>query len=466
VLDWLAKDEVRYLIPPMVLLLILCVVLVVAQHRRHKGDVLRLRSDAGSGSDPRQRLVGITLNAIMLFSGFFIVLHLLNLLFLSYPRYQVDFATDDLVSSVILFLICIGLHLLNRKRSNLVRYLLVAVMTVYVLASTTPDYLFEQRGVITLAIPLVVAGALLSFPEMLLYLVVMLLIYAFLPPALLEDYTGDYFVIMMLFAVGTAASVTSSSLTRTIDRERTLRRIQESMLRTVSHEMRTPVVSLQGFWKALQLNRAEVDLGPLDRLVDSVELQTEYLHQLVERVVWYTSTHRDTLPPQQVDLARIARLTAEQMASTARESGIQLTTTGTDEPLYVQATDELQTLSVNLVDNAIKHSGGSVVAIIVERDAAGVPALTVRDDGRGLPAPEIMGQPWVHQDVATGRDLSRGYGLGLAIVQDICRRNDAELVVKNERPGLSISVRFPTKRSRFARLEHLWRAILPGQGRH
>ena len=117
-LDWLLNEEVMYLIPPMVLLLVLCLVLVIRQHRQRRASAIRLQSRSGARIEPRQRLVGITLNAIMLFSGFFVVLHTFNLLFLPYPRVNEDFDVGNLISSAILFTTCIGLHQLNRARSS------------------------------------------------------------------------------------------------------------------------------------------------------------------------------------------------------------------------------------------------------------------------------------------------------------------------------------------------------------
>lgn len=146
---------------------------------------------------------------------------------------------------------------------------------------------------------------------------------------------------------------------------------------------------------------------------------------------------------ERVDLAAIVREAGELFEPVADDRGIRLTINAAPSSV-TGARALLAQLVTNLLDNAVKFTpGGGTVTVDLSRDPRGI-LLTVRDSGPGIP-PE-------HRDRARERfvrlDDSRstpGSGLGLSIAAAAVRVHDATLSFDDARPGLIVSVLFPTR---------------------
>jgi signal transduction histidine kinase len=103
----------------------------------------------------------------------------------------------------------------------------------------------------------------------------------------------------------------------------------------------------------------------------------------------------------------------------------------------------LQVMLRNLVDNALKHSGGGRIEIAIEQTDDGV-SLTVSDDGRGI-APEQHDRVQRRFCRIAGTD-SEGSGLGLSIVKRIVELHHGtmELGVPASGQGVTVRVRLPS----------------------
>jgi len=90
----------------------------------------------------------------------------------------------------------------------------------------------------------------------------------------------------------------------------------------------------------------------------------------------------------------------------------------------------LPELFANLVENALKHSGGSRVVIEASETEAGV-AVTVADDGMGIPPGE---RDRIFEKGHSGRD-SNGSGLGMHLVSRLVSQYGGEITVDESRLG-------------------------------
>ncbi len=102
----------------------------------------------------------------------------------------------------------------------------------------------------------------------------------------------------------------------------------------------------------------------------------------------------------------------------------------------------VQRLVDNLLQNAVKHGGGEVLARVAR--APGEVRLAVLDRGPGIPPAEIerMKEPFTRRDEA--RSGRSGAGLGLAIVARVAQMHGARLdLAPRAGGGLEASVAFP-----------------------
>ncbi len=213
----------------------------------------------------------------------------------------------------------------------------------------------------------------------------------------------------------------------------------------VSHELRTPLTILRGELEhVIQLQ----GVGPeVAESVGSALEEIDRLAQIVESLL--TISHLDTggagIYFNLFYLQQMVNTTAEQMKLLADEKQITMSS-DTFDPVYSLGDESrIKQVLVNLLDNAIKysHPGGHVVTSVRGEDNAAV--LTVRDDGAGIPAdalPHVF-ERFYRAEKARPRGTA-GAGLGLSIVQAICRAHRGTVSVEStEGKGTTVEVRLP-----------------------
>jgi signal transduction histidine kinase len=117
----------------------------------------------------------------------------------------------------------------------------------------------------------------------------------------------------------------------------------------------------------------------------------------------------------------------------------------TPDVLVDGSPDHLRRLVANLVDNAVRHAGGTVTVALTRDEARGLARLDVADDGPGIPAEHraAVFDRFTRLDHARTRDTG-GSGLGLPIARDIAAAHGGSLhVVPDRRPGATLRAVLP-----------------------
>jgi heavy metal sensor kinase len=217
----------------------------------------------------------------------------------------------------------------------------------------------------------------------------------------------------------------------------------------VSHELRTPLTILRGELEhVIQIPNSGTEIA---ESVGSALEETERLAKIVESLL--TISHLDSggagIEFHCFDLQEMVRATAEQMKLLADEKQIAMTS-DSFEPVYTFGDESrIKQVLVNLLDNAIKYSreGSRVVTSVRTevRSENSIAVLTVKDDGAGIPAealPHVF-ERFYRAEKARSRGTA-GAGLGLSIVQAICRAHGGSVSVTSaEGAGTTVEVRLP-----------------------
>jgi heavy metal sensor kinase len=213
----------------------------------------------------------------------------------------------------------------------------------------------------------------------------------------------------------------------------------------VSHELRTPLTILRGELEhVIQMRSAGPDIA---ESVGSALEEIERLARIVESLL--TISHLDSggagIEFSRFDLQELVKTTAEQMRLLADEKRI-IMSSHCSEPVYSHGDkSRIKQILVNLLDNAIKYSrqGGHIVTSVKAEGNTAV--LTVSDDGVGIPAdalPHVFDR-FYRAEKARTRGTA-GAGLGLSIVQAICRAHGGTVsVTSTEGKGTGVQVRLP-----------------------
>ena len=216
----------------------------------------------------------------------------------------------------------------------------------------------------------------------------------------------------------------ASSFNDMTERVATAQQAQRDFLANVSHDLRTPLTSIQGFSQAIA-EGVTSDPAAAQRAAQIIHDETARLHRMVESLLDLAR-----LDASQMDMRRdpvapgdLLRAVGTGFSGRARERQIDLRLIVPHNlPPISGDGDRLAQVFTNLLDNALKHtpSGGTVTLSAALAD--GGIAVTVRDTGEGIPPGELsrIFERFYQVDKSRQRDRPEdGWGLGLAIVRQI-----------------------------------------------
>lgn len=208
---------------------------------------------------------------------------------------------------------------------------------------------------------------------------------------------------------------------------------QRQLVQDASHELRTPLTSLRANTELL----GRSDLPPADRdaILTDMRAEIDELVDLSAELSALASDQRTQEDPVAVDLAEIA---GEVVARAQRRTTASITVHGGEDLVVNARPAQLERAVSNLVDNAIKFSGGTGRVEV----HVGNKRIEVRDSGPGIAdedKPKVFDR--FYRAVAT-RSMP-GSGLGLAIVGQFAEDHGANTyVLDNAGGGAIVGIQF------------------------
>jgi signal transduction histidine kinase len=222
---------------------------------------------------------------------------------------------------------------------------------------------------------------------------------------------------------------------------------RQAFLSTASHELRTPVASLQGLLELLEEELAGpgADVEGARRRATAALRQSRRLAQLTTDLLDLSRLDGDvTLQREPVDLGELTTSVLSEFAATAGAAGVELGLErghGTGWAL-ADAPAVARIIRV-LLDNALRYgAGGGAVGVVLGGDDA-VSTVRVVDRGPGLAEGE---EERVFGRFARGEggERAHGFGLGLPIGRGLARRMGGELAAElRSAPGATFVLTLP-----------------------
>jgi two-component system OmpR family sensor kinase len=212
---------------------------------------------------------------------------------------------------------------------------------------------------------------------------------------------------------------------------------QRDFVANVSHELKTPLTSIQGFAQAI-LDGTVDDREGREHAAGVIFEEADRLRRLVEDLLDLARMDAGQVDfkRERLDLRRLLQTVSERLAVGADEAAVQIELGKLDLPGIVGDGDRLAQVFTNLLDNAVKHSpAGSRVGVWGEA-AHGWVSIHVDDSGPGIPPAELsrIFERFYQLDKARPGGRDRGAGLGLAISREIVRNHGGRLSAQSE-PG-------------------------------
>jgi len=200
---------------------------------------------------------------------------------------------------------------------------------------------------------------------------------------------------------------------------------------SVSHDLRSPLRSIDGFSQALLEDYGDkLDEQGKDYL-GRTRAASQRMGILIDDLLNLSRVTRGDIRREQVDLSSIARLVATELQR--EDSGRQVTFEVAEGAVTMGDPHLLRTVLDNLMGNAWKFTGNHPTAKIefgvTEKDAR--PAYFVRDDGAGFDMAYAANLFGAFQRLHAMTEFS-GTGIGLATVQRIIHRHGGRVWAEAE----------------------------------
>jgi PAS domain S-box-containing protein len=247
---------------------------------------------------------------------------------------------------------------------------------------------------------------------------------------------------------------------RDITREKAEERQQAEFISTASHEMRTPVASIEGYL-GLALNPATAQIDDKARdFITKAHESAQHLGRLFQDLLDVSKAEDGRLSnnPQVVDVVSFVHDIVQGLTPKAVEKGLGILYKPLPEGqidklnerhlnpvfyLYVD-NDHLREIVSNLVENAIKYTHTGDIVVDVGGDSEHV-TISIADSGIGIPKEDQahLFQKFYRVDNSDTREIG-GTGLGLYLCRRLTEAMDGRIWVESEyKRGSTFFVEFP-----------------------
>lgn len=224
---------------------------------------------------------------------------------------------------------------------------------------------------------------------------------------------------------------------------------RREFLGNVSHELKTPIFTIQGFAETL-LDGALKDDRVNERFLTKILANTKRLKNLANDLVEISRIESGELemimqPFRLIDVVKDVTDELEQMAESKSVTLYQHVPM--DLPLILGDRARITQVMVNLIDNAIKYSNtNGSVEIVARHLPTELVKVTIADDGIGIDPKHVprLTERFYRVDKSRSREQG-GTGLGLAIVKHILGAHKAEMVIDSKpNQGSTFGFTLPT----------------------
>ena len=255
----------------------------------------------------------------------------------------------------------------------------------------------------------------------------------------------------LTFMVFLSVSVITCTLTTQLKQQEQLRtetvkeKMRANLLRSVSHDIRTPLTSIAGATSAL-MDNPDLPVEDRNQLLADVRDDAQWLIRVVENLLSITR-----MGDEQAKITKSLEAAEDIIAETLRKfrkrfPSVQVTTQIPEDPLFIPMDPILieQVLS-NLMDNAMNHGKTtSHIYISVQKDGS-FARFSVADNGRGISADALhtlFDGTLKHSETTVG-DGKRNMGLGLSVCLAIIRAHGGTMDAHNLDTGAEFYFRLP-----------------------
>lgn len=225
------------------------------------------------------------------------------------------------------------------------------------------------------------------------------------------------------------------------------RQSQRDLVSDISHELKTPLTSIQGFSAAIVDGTASTpeDVTHAAKIISS---ESQRMLGMVNELLTLArlESKAEKMEFQSLDLQPLIYGIVEKLKFSAQQNEVRLSVNLPDLLLVQAAPEKITQVFINLVDNAIKFTpAGGEVTVTGNKDDQQV-HISIADTGMGIPADELpkIFNRFYQVDRSRKSNEGKSSGLGLTIAREITRMHNGDIsVVSTPGSGTTFTVHLP-----------------------
>ena len=210
---------------------------------------------------------------------------------------------------------------------------------------------------------------------------------------------------------------------------------QKNFMSQVTHELKSPLASIQLHLETIKLRNPPSD--KMERFLDTMLADTDRLNNLINNLLLAAKLEHRVRASQYpvIDFSQLVARIMEQKRSKLPEGGS--ITSDVEEGIKAAIdTERMETVLRNLFENACLYSLASPeIRVTLTRSGQKNCLLTFQDHGKGIEAKDLKKVFQMFYRVRRSGENIRGTGLGLYIVKSVVRDHGGKVRVKSEGAG-------------------------------
>lgn len=199
---------------------------------------------------------------------------------------------------------------------------------------------------------------------------------------------------------------------------------QRRFLQNASHELKTPLMSIQGYAEGIKDGVIEGD--ELNQSLDIIIEESQRMKKLVEEIIYLTKLEnvKEIFEFNEADLAQIAENAIKSVNPLAIDKGIEVRLEAEGEELGNYDEEKMKRIFINIVGNAIRYA--KKIVLVKIKDMGEYKLIEVIDDGQGFKNHE---EKKIFHRFYKGK--KGGSGIGLAITKAIVEGHGGSICAYN-----------------------------------
>jgi len=216
------------------------------------------------------------------------------------------------------------------------------------------------------------------------------------------------------------------------EKENTLK-LYNTLLNSLSHELRTPISTILGATDNLQMNDQKLSQQNKEDLVSEISKASLRLDQQVENLLNMSRLESGVIKPKKdwVDIHELVHEIANRLKESLKDREVKIEISD-DIPLYKLDRGLMEVVLHNLIYNASLYVPVNGEILIKVSGSDNKLVLIVEDNGPGFPKEEI--EKVFEKFYRLKNSKTGGTGLGLSIVKGFVEAQGGKITLENKAP--------------------------------